>query len=104
MKYKLSHAYTSLLEVLNITSKQFTTDVFISIMEQSVRTKEWMAKGIYESRAKDYTNAFRKMVYETKEEMDHVLGKIEDNGFIQQQFGELDEYKKEVGKLIKRLK
>ena len=46
-----------------------------------------MCKGIYESREKDYTNPFRKMVYDTKKEMNKVLGKLEDNTFIQQQLG-----------------
>lgn len=63
---KLEHAYTSLLEVLNITSKQFTSDKFKDVLQQSVIVKEWMCKGIYDSREKDYTNPFRKMVYDTK--------------------------------------
>jgi hypothetical protein len=101
---KVGHAYTSLLELLNITSKQFTPDVFRKVMEQSVTTKEWMAKGIYQSREKDYTNAYRKMVYDTKKEMDMVLGKIEDNSFIQEQLADLDRYKSEVSTVIKKLK
>lgn len=101
---KLSHAYNALLEVLQITSRQFTHDVFRSVMEQSVKTQEWMSKGIYDSREKDYTSPFRKMVYDTKKEMNEVLGKIEDNGFIQQQLAELDGYKKEITKLLKNFK
>ena len=61
-----------------------------------------MAKGMYESRAKDYTNPFRKMVYETKEEMEAVVGKIEDNQFIQDQFAELEVFKKTVKSLIRK--
>jgi hypothetical protein len=100
---KLSHAYTSLLEVLNITSKQFTREVFSSVLEKAVVTKEWMSKGIYESRAKDYTNPFRKMVYETKAEMNKVIGKLEDNSFIQQQLAEADEFKAEVGRIKNKI-
>ena len=55
-----------------------------------------MCKGILESRAKDYTNPFRKMVYETNEEMNKVIGKLEDNTFIQQQLAELELMKKQV--------
>ena len=62
-----------------------------------------MSKGIYESREKDYTNPFRKMVYETKKEMDKVIGKIEDNTFIQQQLGDLDKFKKRVKDVIKKV-
>ena len=41
-----------------------------------------MFEGIYESRAKDYQNKFKKMVYDNDEEMEEVVGSIEDNAFI----------------------
>jgi len=101
---KLSHAYTSLLEILNITSRQFTLEIFKSLMQKCVTTQAWICKGIYESREKDYTNPFRKMVYDTKSEMDKVIGKFEDNTFIQHQLAELDQFKKEVNDLTTKLK
>jgi hypothetical protein len=101
---KLYHAYTSLLEILSITPRQFTADYFINLLQQAVATKTWMCKEIYESRAKDYTNPFRKMVYETTEEMNKVVGSLEDNSFIQQQAGKLDEFKKQVKSVTKKLK
>jgi hypothetical protein len=100
---KLSHAYTSLLEILDITSKQFTEEIFRSLLQKAIDTKEWMSKGIYQSREKDYTNPFRKMMYDTKAEMDKVIGKLEDNTFIQQQLGEFDSFKKEVKQIIKSI-
>ena len=99
---KLDHSYTSLLEILNITSKQFTPDVFKTVLQNAVKIKEWMCKGIYDSREKDYTNPFRKMAYDTKKEMEKVIGKIEDNTFIQQQLKELDTFKKEAKRIIKK--
>jgi len=101
-KNKLVHAYTSLLEIENITSKQFSPAYFKKLLNQSVVTKTWMSKGIYESRAKDYSNPFRKMVYETNAEMNAVIGKIEDNHFIQDQFKELENFKKIVRGLEKK--
>jgi hypothetical protein len=100
---KLNHAYTSLLEILNITPKQFTPTLFKELLQKAISTKEWMSKGIYESRAKDYTNPFRKMVYETNEEMNKVIGKLEDNSFIQDQLAELDAFKKQVKSVVKKL-
>jgi hypothetical protein len=101
---KMYHAYTSLLEILSITPRQFTADYFINLLQQAVETKTWMCKEIYESRAKDYTNPFRRMVYETTEEMNKVVGSLEDNAFIQQQAGRLDEFKKQIKSVIKKLK
>ncbi|MEO9022759.1 MAG: DUF4954 family protein [Ginsengibacter sp.] len=101
-KHKLTHAYTALCEIENITSKQFTPIIFNQLLKQAVTTKTWMNKGIYESRAKDYSNPFRKMIYDTKAEMDAVIGKIEDNHFIQDQLKELENFKKTVKILQKK--
>jgi Domain of unknown function (DUF4954) len=100
---KLIHAYTSLLEIDNITSKQFTPAVFKNMLERSVATKTWMSREIYTSRAKDYANPFRKMVYDSHDEMNAVVGRLEDNQFIQDQLAEADLYKKTVKGLIKKL-
>ncbi|MEO6904882.1 MAG: DUF4954 family protein [Ginsengibacter sp.] len=101
-KGKLEHAYSSLLEIENITSKQFTSEYFKKLLQRAVETKTWMTKGIYDSRAKDYSNPFRKMVYENKDEMNAVVGKIEDNQFIQDQFKELENFKKTVKGFMKK--
>ena len=103
-KNKLIHAYTSLLEIENITSKQLTADVFKSLLEKAIATKTWMSTGIYSSRAKDYENPFRKMVYENKDEMNAVIGKLEDNQFIQDQLADADKYKKTLKTLMKKIK
>lgn len=101
---KLVHAYTSLLEIENITAKQFTPDLFKSLLERSITTRAGMADGIYKSRAKDYTNPFRKMVYKTQEEMNTIMGKLEDNQFIQDKLKELDIYKKNVKGIMRKMK
>lgn len=101
---KLNHSYTSLLEILHITPNQFTPALFKQLLQQATDTKEWMCKGIYESRAKDYSNPFKKMVYDGTEEMSVVVGRLEDNSFIQTQLAELDEMKKQVKAVIRKLK
>ncbi|MBK7434650.1 MAG: DUF4954 family protein [Chitinophagaceae bacterium] len=101
---KLNHAYTSLLEILNITPRQFTPALFKQLLKQAVDTKEWICKGIFDSRAKDYGNPFRKMVYDTNEEMNKVIGRLEDNSFIQDQLKELDELKKLVKSIMRKFK
>ena len=101
---KLSHAYTGLLEVMGITPRQFTPSLLQQLLQQLLVSREWMVKGIYESRAKDYTNPFRKMVYDTADEMNTVLGKLEDNSFIQQQYAALDELKKQVKSACRKFK
>ncbi len=101
---KLNHAYTSLLEILNITPRQFTPVLLKVLLKQALETKEWMCKGIFDSRAKDYGNPFRKMVYDTNEEMNKVIGRLEDNSFIQQQLADLDVMKKQVKSVLRKIK
>jgi Domain of unknown function (DUF4954) len=92
----LEHAYCSLLEILNITTKQFNAELFKDLLQQTITTKQWMTEGILRSREKDHTNPYRKMVYENNNEMNKVIGKLEDNSFIQGQFEGLDLFKKQI--------
>jgi len=99
---KFSHAWASLLEVLELSPSRFTKKLFLQLLQQSVVTREWMTKAIYDSRSKDYNNPFRQMVYETKEEMEKVLGKLNDNSFIKQQQEETAAYRSRIHSLIKQ--
>ena len=74
---------------------------FDDLLKAAIATKQWMSKGIYDSRAKDYESSFRKMVYDTKEEMDKVMGKFSENSFINQQEAELEIFKSEIATLKK---
>lgn len=99
---KLLHAFAALKAVQGIQGKKAAPAVIKTLLEQSIATKEWMAKGIYESRAKDYRNPFRKMVYESQAAMDKVVGKLSDNTFIKQEQAALESYKKTIQQLIKK--
>ncbi|MDB5197536.1 MAG: hypothetical protein JWP88_1907 [Flaviaesturariibacter sp.] len=97
---KLQHAFASVLELLGLTPADLKVDLFKSWLNQAIKTREWMTNNIYHSRAKDYTNEFRKMPYDTIEEMDEVVGKLEDNIFIQQQAEELIHFKEKIAGII----
>jgi Domain of unknown function (DUF4954) len=101
---KLAHALAVLKEVHGINLKRAKPAVLKSLLQQGVATRQWMVEEIYESRAKDYTNEFRKMVYETTAAMNKVIGKLENNAFIKQEQQELETYKKEIQSLIRKFK
>ncbi|HMH22472.1 MAG TPA: DUF4954 family protein [Puia sp.] len=101
---KLAHALAALKEVKGIHLKRAGKAVFRELIQQSIATKEWMTKGIYDSRAKDYTNPFRKMVYSSAEEMNAVVGPLQDNGFIRQERSALRQYRKEAEGVIQKFK
>jgi len=100
---KFQHAFASLLEINKLTPQEFNKKIFKILLEQGLATREWMTKTIYDSRAKDYYSEFRKMVYDSQKQMEKVVGKLNDNSFINQQKVELKELRKEVGRLIKLL-
>jgi NDP-sugar pyrophosphorylase family protein len=101
---KLQHSFASLLEILKLNPASFNKKIFANLLEQAVTTKEWIVKGIYDSRAKDYSNEFRKMVYNSQKEMETVIGKLKDNSFILHQEQELKSFKKKVALVQKTFK
>ncbi len=101
---KFQHAFASLLEILNLKSADFNKKLFKSLLRQSLITRTWMVKGISDSRAKDHSNPFRKMLYETKKEMDAVIGRLDENAFIKSQRKEMEAYRKNVKSLSANLK
>lgn len=98
---KFRHAVASLLEILEIPAEKFTKKLFANLLQESVTTKEWIVDKIYQSRAKDYENEFRKMVFESEKEMEKVTGRLKDNSFILQQQEELKAFKKQVTAISK---
>ena len=101
---KFAHSFASLLEILNISKADLSAAFLANLLKDAVHTKSWITEGIYESRAKDYSNPFRQMVYDTSQEMDEVLGKLENNSFIKLQNKELESFKKKVNSLLRLLK
>jgi hypothetical protein len=101
---KFYHALASLAEINQLKLKKIDHATISKFLNEAVATKEWMAKSIHTSRAKDYSNPYRKMVYETQKEMDNVIGKLSDNSFIQQQAEDAMNFKKEIAALKRKLK
>jgi Domain of unknown function (DUF4954) len=97
---KANHAWAVLLGILKISPKKFTKKLFYQLLHQAVSTRQWITGGIYSSRARDYQNPFRKMVYDTDKEMEKVIGSLKDNSFINQQKEEDLVLKAQVEKII----
>jgi len=96
---KVQHGFASLLELLNISREEFKACTFHQLLQETVSIKEWMVKNIVTSRAKDYQSEFRKMMYDSEEQMEEVIGKLEDNVFIQQQQEQLKTFREKIEQL-----
>jgi hypothetical protein len=99
---KSSQAFAALREVQGINLKRVSGEIIKSLLQESVTIREWMVKGIYDSRAKDYSNPFREMVYENEKAMNAVIGKLDNNSFIQQEQAGLLEFKKSIQSVIRK--
>jgi len=100
---KCAHGLATLKEITGLPLNKLDEHQLSYLFNSAIATMEWITKGIHDSRAKDYSNPFRKMVYESFAEMNEVVGKLEDNSFIKEQIMELKSFKKEISSLKKQL-
>jgi hypothetical protein len=99
---KILHALASLAEIENVSLQKLQPKILTEWLERMLLIKEWIVNEIYTSRAKDYSNPFRKMVYDSENEMNDVLGKLDENSFINQQKNELEIFRKDIEEISKR--
>ena len=96
---KLHHSLAALAEVTDRTPETWDREFWRELFDEALSTKKWICEEIYHSRNKDYHNPFRAMVYESIEEMEQVIGKIEDNGFIKIQKQEFEQFQDRITSL-----
>ena len=99
---KLHHALAALRQSTGVTLRKSGPKGLAALLRNAITTRDWMTREIYATREKDYSNPFRKMVYESTAEMDAVVGKLEDNSFIQQEKEVAKKYHREARKVLKR--
>ncbi|MGM1430937.1 DUF4954 family protein [Sphingobacterium lactis] len=93
---KLHHALASLAEVTERDATSWDATFWNELLDEALATKKWICEEIHNSRSKDYHNPFRLMVYESVEEMNEVVGRLEDNSFINQQTAEFENFTSKV--------
>jgi hypothetical protein len=102
-QHQLQHAIACLEKQQQQAIASFTKEQWVQLLNAAYTTKKWMTENIYTSRAKDYSNPYKQMLYSTKAEMDNVLGALENNGFIVEQQQALVTYKKLIQKVKQQL-
>jgi hypothetical protein len=77
---KLTHGFAVLREVFGITIDDASklNNCLLSLG----KIHDLISERVFLSRKKDYENPFKKLNFDSSEEMEAVLGNIEDNGFI----------------------
>ncbi len=82
-EHKCRHAYASLISLYSIQAERDMTPAFwLEALDKALSIQQLIERNTYESRLKDYTNKYRRITFDTMEEMEAVIGTIEDNNFI----------------------
>ena len=98
------HALTCLAQLTGKSIDKITTTQFITWINEYFEIKKDITARIQNTRAKDYSNPFRKMVYENEAEMNAVVGSLKDNSFILEQNKALRNLEKQLMAIKKELK
>jgi len=99
---KMLHGLAGLAEIENVSLREVDEKKLNEWFAFALEMKALIVKEIYRSREKDYINPYRKMVYDSQEEMNKVLGELENNSFIKQQQDELQQFKADIAQLQQR--
>jgi hypothetical protein len=101
---KNKHALAILEQVTNKKINVLSAKQLGIWLNTYLEIKKDIADRIKATRAKDYSNQFRKMVYLNDEEMNVVIGKLDDNSFINMQQIQLNKIIDNINGLKQRLK
>lgn len=73
------------------------------MLDEAWETNDWIYHQIIKSKQKDFVNPFRKMMYHSGEEMDAVLGRLEDIPFLKEAEIQHKKFILAINKLDKKL-
>ncbi|MDC7235360.1 MAG: DUF4954 family protein [Spirochaetales bacterium] len=76
------HGIASFRELLQLESLEENETSVRDFISRSLTISSRLTERCYESRAKDYSNSFRNMMYSSDEERDAVVGALDENSFI----------------------
>ena len=101
---KIAHALAALEFITGKKLESFKTNTLVDLLDKYLAIKTSITDSILYTRSKDYKNPFRKMVYENEEEMNKVIGSIDNNSFILEQQAMLNNLSATIAALKMQLK
>ena len=97
---KRQHGLAIFHKYAGMTIHDISAEMFAQLVQEFLSIHEELFQNIYASRAKDYDNQFRNMMYNSSVERDVVLGSLEDNSFIRLEKEKLQQLKKKWKKAL----
>lgn len=102
-QYKARYSLYLLEELYSRPMSQFDPEIFSDIKKDVLAVSDNMLSSSFSSREKDYTDFFRTITFRNKEEMEAVLGTINDSSFLQDLKVSTAEFNKSVETFFSRL-
>ena len=101
--YKARYSVEILEQLYSRSIKEFDNEIYSDIVDDVSNMSELMYNSSVESREKDFTDYYRCMPYDSKEEMTAVLGSVKDNDFLKELERDTKNFKKDLKILFKGL-
>lgn len=100
-RLKLQHALACFVQISG--KKKFTRNKMKAILPHALETSKWIYQQIIRSKQKDFDNPFRRMMYRNQEEMDTVLGTLEDIPFLDEARKAHEKFVRDIRRLKKEI-
>lgn len=104
------HAWAVLIELSPLDGLgPFTSENLLqgsalkALIQEGRETRLWITNEVYKTRAKDWRDPFRKITFRNEAEMKAVLGRVEDNPFINMVKDAAQDFMKRLDRFAERL-
>jgi len=101
---KAIHSFALYKQLTGKSPGKLSAEALAELLNTGLSTRQWLAAQAWQSRAKDYANPFKKMLYSSDAEMEAVLGKMDDNEYLQWEQQATLNYKKQTAYWKRKLK
>ena len=99
-QYKVSYALYLLEQLYSRPIEEFSVDLYRNITDDVSIVAYDIYNASLKSREKDYTDYYRSMVYHSEDEMNCVLGPLEDNSFLRQLRADTEVFTKKIREIF----
>ena len=99
-QYKVRYALYLLEQLYSRPIEDFSVDLYRNITDDVSIVAYDIYTASLKSREKDYTDYYRNMVYRSDEEMDSVIGPLEDNSFLRQLRADTEEFTTKIREIF----
>ncbi|MFC1500102.1 DUF4954 family protein [Candidatus Zixiibacteriota bacterium] len=94
---RAEHAWASLLEINRMSDDRPDQKLWMAFLSRAAATGRSIAELTVQSRQKDYTSPFRRITYDSREEMDAVLGTLDEDTLLKMMESRAGELERRVG-------